>query len=504
MAKLSELLSSPGLETANVVTGSLPAREVSDVAMVDDPARLHKVPEGAVVILTPSLLAQAQAYHLDIWGRTVAERGAALLLLHGYHPEKVPRSATRLASRSEMALACVPAETDAARLVRAIGRVIDAGSEDALARATAAARALAEAVEDDLTTAELCALAAQAAGCPVQARRPQDGEVGAPVLIDGVEVDHVAVPDAAGPGGDLARIVARLTAETAARVTIARRRAEELPIRSRSQLLSELLTAGPQHVIELVPRARSLGLGIDDWHAVVQLDVDTEELSEAQRFGFGETLGTVVMQAVGRSGAGHGEGGGAGWHLAYADGTPLLVRTWGRNPGEGAMRKVRAAVETVHAELARRMPERRVRFGIGSVHETVEGLRASWAEARAALLSDDPAHGARTPEIVVFDDLGLHRMLVEWYTTHTARTAVRDLLAPLERLGPDKCAMMVRTLRVYLDQQGSLSGTATALNLHRNAVSYRLKRIVSLLDVDLDDPDQRLALHLACRAWKLS
>jgi DNA-binding PucR family transcriptional regulator len=36
--------------------------------------------------------------------------------------------------------------------------------------------------------------------------------------------------------------------------------------------------------------------------------------------------------------------------------------------------------------------------------------------------------------------------------------------------------------------------------LHRNAVTNRLRSITELLDVDLEDPDQRLALQLACRA----
>ncbi len=36
--------------------------------------------------------------------------------------------------------------------------------------------------------------------------------------------------------------------------------------------------------------------------------------------------------------------------------------------------------------------------------------------------------------------------------------------------------------------------------LHRNAVTYRMRRITSPLGVDLADPDQRLALRLPCRA----
>ncbi|HEX9624556.1 MAG TPA: helix-turn-helix domain-containing protein [Streptosporangiaceae bacterium] len=38
------------------------------------------------------------------------------------------------------------------------------------------------------------------------------------------------------------------------------------------------------------------------------------------------------------------------------------------------------------------------------------------------------------------------------------------------------------------------------MHLQRNAVTNRLRSITELLDVDLDDPDQRLALQLACRA----
>ena len=55
-------------------------------------------------------------------------------------------------------------------------------------------------------------------------------------------------------------------------------------------------------------------------------------------------------------------------------------------------------------------------------------------------------------------------------------------------------------LRELDDEQGSIVRTAKALHLHRNAAAYRLRRITDLLEVDLEDPDQRLALQLACRA----
>ena len=60
----------------------------------------------------------------------------------------------------------------------------------------------------------------------------------------------------------------------------------------------------------------------------------------------------------------------------------------------------------------------------------------------------------------------------------------------------------MHTLHVYLDQQCSLSKTAEVLNLHRNAVGYRVQQIFTLLDVDRENPYDLLLLQPACRARK--
>ncbi|MEI2819284.1 MAG: helix-turn-helix domain-containing protein [Marmoricola sp.] len=58
----------------------------------------------------------------------------------------------------------------------------------------------------------------------------------------------------------------------------------------------------------------------------------------------------------------------------------------------------------------------------------------------------------------------------------------------------------VATLHAYLDEQGSLQRAAQRLHVHRgNAVVYSLERLRAA-GIDLDDPDNRFALQLACRA----
>ena len=58
------------------------------------------------------------------------------------------------------------------------------------------------------------------------------------------------------------------------------------------------------------------------------------------------------------------------------------------------------------------------------------------------------------------------------------------------------------TLYVYLCQERSIADTARALNLHRNSLLYRLKRLRELLDADLDDPLVRLHILLSYEIQK--
>jgi DNA-binding PucR family transcriptional regulator len=57
----------------------------------------------------------------------------------------------------------------------------------------------------------------------------------------------------------------------------------------------------------------------------------------------------------------------------------------------------------------------------------------------------------------------------------------------------------VSTLRAYLESFGDVLGAARSLDVHHNTYRYRLQRLRQLPGIDLDDPDQRLALMLQLR-----
>jgi hypothetical protein len=164
----------------------------------------------------------------------------------------------------------------------------------------------------------------------------------------------------------------------------------------------------------------------------------------------------------------------AGWHAAR-DGASVRLR----GNGDG----VRVA-----AALIERLPVSIV-CGVG---RDAGEARTALARARASGASDVP---------FCFDAADPDGLVRELAGSPAGQASAAGLLAPLVKLGESKAATAIETLRVYLDCWGSLSRSGAALHLHPNAVAHRMKRIRALLPADLDDPDQRLALQIACRAW---
>jgi purine catabolism regulator len=61
----------------------------------------------------------------------------------------------------------------------------------------------------------------------------------------------------------------------------------------------------------------------------------------------------------------------------------------------------------------------------------------------------------------------------------------------------------LQTLSAYFTHHGNLSQTAEALFIHRNTLQYRMDRIAEISGFDLDNPETRLAVQLALKAYRL-
>ena len=159
-------------------------------------------------------------------------------------------------------------------------------------------------------------------------------------------------------------------------------------------------------------------------------------------------------------------------------------------PGQDAGRDLIAALRKVRRRLASRFD---CAIGVGRAHRDAPGLTRSLAEAWDA--SRIARGRPQTGRLVHIDRLGLAQLLTAWASSETFAPAAARLLEPLRSQPGD----LVATLAAYLDAGCSTADAAAVLGVHRNTVAARLRRVEELLTVDLGNPDDRLALHLACR-----
>jgi len=142
--------------------------------------------------------------------------------------------------------------------------------------------------------------------------------------------------------------------------------------------------------------------------------------------------------------------------------------------------------------------------GIGRVYGGLGGAARARAEAADALWAAwSLFDGGR---ICRWSDLGLYRLLLPLRAGHAAdlRAFYEDTLGPLAIPALEGgAATLLDTLDAYLAHGGNSSATAAALYLHRNTLTYRLRRITALSGLDLADPAVRLRVQVALAARRL-
>lgn len=80
-----------------------------------------------------------------------------------------------------------------------------------------------------------------------------------------------------------------------------------------------------------------------------------------------------------------------------------------------------------------------------------------------------------------------------------ARESARKFLTPLLEHDTNRSGQLVKTLEVFLEHDAHPSKTCAALFIHRNSLNYRLRKIESLLRLDLNTVDGQATCLFALR-----
>lgn len=156
--------------------------------------------------------------------------------------------------------------------------------------------------------------------------------------------------------------------------------------------------------------------------------------------------------------------------------------------------------DKIHRQMESEFPHARLATGMGRVVTDLVALRESYREAMHAR---SMAERLAEPNPLYFGNLSVYRLLSQLENSPELESFCRDLLEPLIEYDRAQNTRLLETLSAYFAHHTNLSRTASALYLHRNTLLYRMKRIAEITRWDLNDPETRLAVQLALRAYRL-
>jgi len=165
--------------------------------------------------------------------------------------------------------------------------------------------------------------------------------------------------------------------------------------------------------------------------------------------------------------------------------------------------RVRRMVEEVRDQLTTRSPSGLVGAGISRPVTGLAALREAYREAKDAVSIANEL--GEKEDTTFYGDLKLFQLLLalkERNLDHLRRFYQETLGLLVEHDGR-KQGDLIRTLNGFFEANGNLAKAAQDLDVHRNTLVYRLERISELTEMNLDDSDNRLILHLALKIQRV-
>ncbi|MCK4261149.1 MAG: helix-turn-helix domain-containing protein [Halanaerobiales bacterium] len=137
-------------------------------------------------------------------------------------------------------------------------------------------------------------------------------------------------------------------------------------------------------------------------------------------------------------------------------------------------------------------------IGVGGFCQGISNLQQSYQEAKEAVKVAKLTNSC--DKAFYYDELGIYRLLHK-ISSEELHKFVNDTLLPLIEYDQQHKTELVKTLDAYFANNGNLRALAKDLFVHYNTVLYRMERIQSILDVDLNNRDIRLNIEVALKIY---
>ncbi|PIC73672.1 hypothetical protein CSV69_07725 [Sporosarcina sp. P26b] len=99
-----------------------------------------------------------------------------------------------------------------------------------------------------------------------------------------------------------------------------------------------------------------------------------------------------------------------------------------------------------------------------------------------------------------YDQLGIYEILINIASQNVVKNYTKSILEPLF---VDQNKELLHTLEVYLNENGNITKASEKLFIHRRTLTFRLQKIQELLQMNIDDAENRFILNFCLRIKSL-
>lgn len=158
---------------------------------------------------------------------------------------------------------------------------------------------------------------------------------------------------------------------------------------------------------------------------------------------------------------------------------------------------VRHEIELVSQKLIKRFSKLNFYISSGTFITNCLGIPESYQQA--VQLLDFMLSTGQKNKVLFYNDLGIMRLL--WEVDQDKLTAfAREFLDRLVKYDTENNSDLLNTLGVYLEEGGSIKQAADRLYIHSNTMSYRMKKIQEIMELDVKDIENQ---HNLLTAYKI-
>ena len=144
-----------------------------------------------------------------------------------------------------------------------------------------------------------------------------------------------------------------------------------------------------------------------------------------------------------------------------------------------------------------------VSMGVSSIAHDLDSFRLAYECARQSLELGPTLHEKNTGLVTHYDELGLFRVMSIAKNSAGLHQFCQDTIGPLLEHDSAHGTDLLRTLRVYLEQNQNSARAAKLLFIHYNTLRHRIERVKEILGNDLGNPQHRLAIEVALQSYPL-